>query len=191
MPRQVDVLQFKDVYSDEYLKTLDWIRNNKHLQESRKAQENPEYFSAVCRAAAAVVSLINNQDRVKLPDSKLYDAFRGVSTRSGDNRASFSIALADLQRITGLNGLPSQKGLREPGSTASFPYINVIWSRGDRSYDSLQGEEITEKNLITAFSSIMRDQVQNSIGDSAVWVRIGKESERQDLIQSVLATLRK
>lgn len=187
---QEDRAERANAYQESYQAALSWIRRNRHLQESRLARDNPDYFDAICRGAAGAVALINAQDKQALPDSSLYDAFRGQGRQRPDQyRASFSISISDLRKATGIRDLPNVPDLREPDSDADFPFINIIWSR-DNNSDSLKGEKIGADNFITAFSSILRDQVQSSLSRENNWKRFGQESDWRDLADQVLKRMR-
>jgi hypothetical protein len=165
----------------EYQAILDVVLNNSHIKESREEEKHPEYYKAVCKAAAGAILLINRS----IEASALDDSKAGAWYREG--KGLFSIRVDELAKKTGLK-LPFASELKHPDSGLEQPYINIIWQ-----LVHVQGAlvptletQYCHGNLITSFTT---DTVDDKASHQSGWTKFGKQEERSSFIDSFMKRL--
>ena len=175
-------------YNPSYRSVLDSITNNRHIQESRLAQGRPENHMAVCKATAAVLALINNQDRQEIPKGN-WAAYHGkIILDPKLERGCFAINLFELKKLTGIKDFPSN--ILRDGDTIPRTCICVIWGRELQAGDDLRLERIRTSKIVTAFPSIRLDQAFESSTKEIHWIPFGRKTEHKNLVSNILAKIK-
>lgn len=162
----------------EYQAILAVVSSNNHIKSSREEEKHPEYYKAVCKAAAGAILLLNRS----IEASALDDSKAGAWYKEG--KGLFSIRVDELAKKTGLK-LPFASELKHPDSGLEQPYINIIWRLAHVQGASVPTLETQycHGNLITSFTT---DTVNDKAFHQGGWIEFGKQEKRDDLINSIL-----
>jgi hypothetical protein len=169
---------FEFNYGPDFQSILTWLREDKHLKDSRGASREPEYFTAVCRATAATIALINNQDKSPIPPGKWWQ-YLGQEEKSHRWRAGFSINLEELRKLSGISGLPKVDDVRPPEMRGNYRNMLVIWERNSGNPD-LTKDRIGPREFVTAYSVINPDDFVESRGEHGYkWLPVAEWAAKQ------------
>ncbi len=169
-----------------------WIKNNNHLK--KRQNEGSEYYEAICRAAAALITILQLEGEESLPKElrgKMWQSHRGIrKNHSNDVKGAFTINLDYLRKISELDELPHAADMRSQDSDIVRSNLVVIWQvRGNSGAD----EVCNEDNFVTSYGTSNVDSViesrqtgLRSQGEDYIWAPTGRVKEKIDLRNQLL-----
>lgn len=179
------------IIQEELERNLQWVKQKRHIRESREAQDNPELYENVCKIAAAVITLINMQERGHAFPAGKWKAHRGIRS-DGKERAALTVDVSSLRKMIGRNDIPRANQIQPKNARAVYNYVCVIWERMNPGEDDFTGDRINFDKLITAFPSQLDDQVATTTAQGEfVWEEFGKRDEKASLAASLLKRFQK